>query len=381
MRPLFVRVLVVFGLASSFSWHAHAAVDDQTILRARATYDAGLQFLNARKFEEAIAVFGDAMRLKPTASIDFELGNCYRGLFSEQQDPAHARTAMDHYQKFLKQADPRLAESASLRAQAEHEVVVLSSVLARLPPELSTATTPTPPPLTKLLIGSQIPAQVFLDGESQGEPTPFSRVVQPGRHHIRVSAPGYKTEERDLQALEGRMIFTEILLSIAPGRLDLGTNVEGGRVYVDGLAVGNAPLQRSGLSPGEHTVGIVRRGHELWLDKVAIEADQTTRLTAHLQPTLQHKLAVVSAWTGGTSLLAGTVAGVMALVANSSLGQPGQDDASRRSYNDRLSTRDHLATASTVLLSTAVGLVALAAGLHLFDVPDEPTPSPSEVKP
>jgi hypothetical protein len=139
-------------------------------------------------------------------------------------------------------------------------------------------------------------------------------------------------------------------------------------------------LQRSGFSPGEHEVAIAQRGHELWLDKVAVEADKTTRLTAHLQPTLQHKIAVTSAWTGGASLLAGTVVGVMALVADSSLGQPGTDDASRRNYNDRLNTRNHLATASTVLLSTAVGLIAVAAGLHWFDVPDAPASS-LEVKP
>jgi len=380
MRPVVVRVLVVFCMAFSFSWRAHA--DDQTKARAYAAYAGGVAFLNARKFEEAINLFQEALRLKPAAPIYFELGNCYRGLFSEQQNPEHARTALANYQEFIKQADPKLAESARLRAQAEREVLSLLAVLARLPPEPATAAPAPPPPPTELLITSPTSAQVFLDDETQGEPTPFSRVVQPGRHHARVTAPGFQAEERDLQAVEGRMIFTEIRLQPAPGRLDVGA--EGGRVYVDGLAIGNAPLQRSGFSPGEHEVGIVQRGHQLWLEKVAVEADKTTHVTAQLQPTLQHKIAIYSALTGGATLLAGTVLGAMALVADSSLGQPGTDDASHRSYNDRLSTRNHLATASTVVLSTAVGLLAAAAGLHWFDMPDAPpvpaSPS-SEVTP
>lgn len=379
MRPVAMRALVVICIASSFS--SRALADDPTIQRAREAYAAGVQFLNARKFEEATHVFGEAMRLKPAAPIYFELGNCYRGLFSDQKNPEHARAALENYQEFIKQADPKLAESARLRAQAEREVLSLLAVLARLPPEPATAAAPPPPPPTELLITSPNSAQVFLDGETEGEATPFSRVVQPGQHHVRVSAAGFLSDERDLQAVQGRMILTEIRLQPAPGRLDIGANLEGGRIYVDGLAVGNTPLQRSGFSPGEHEVGIVQRGHQLWLEKVAVEADKTTRLTAQLQPTRKHKIAVYSALTGGATLLAGTVLGAMALVADSSLGQPGTDEASHRSYNDRLSTRNHLATASTVVLSAGLGFLVAAAGLHWFDVPDAPASPASEVTP
>ena len=60
--------------------------------------------------------------------------------------------------------------------------------------------------------------------------------------------------------------------SKANGQVKITSTPSGGRVLIDGLRVGQTPYEVSGMSAGEHTITVYKRGYDRWSKAVKIKA-------------------------------------------------------------------------------------------------------------
>jgi len=85
-------------------------------------------------------------------------------------------------------------------------------------------------------IVSNVPgADVYIDRKDIGAigKTPFTGHVKPGKHTVRVTAPGYFDETRDVPVAAGQMVPVDVPLREKPGHLTVRAR-DGAQVSIDG---------------------------------------------------------------------------------------------------------------------------------------------------
>jgi len=105
--------------------------------------------------------------------------------------------------------------------------------------------------------------QVYLDGEILDGTPPQRGGVSPGRHSVRISAPGRETVTREIDVTAGQQSVVEITeaqMAAARGRIVVRSATPGSRVFVDGTEVGAAPYEAD-ASLGEHAIVVRADGH------------------------------------------------------------------------------------------------------------------------
>jgi hypothetical protein len=105
--------------------------------------------------------------------------------------------------------------------------------------------------------------QVYLDGEMLDGTPPERGGVSPGRHSVRISAPGRETVTREIDVTAGQssvVEITEAQMPAARGRIVVRSGTPGARVFVDGAEVGAAPYEAD-ASLGEHAIVVRAEGH------------------------------------------------------------------------------------------------------------------------
>ncbi len=75
--------------------------------------------------------------------------------------------------------------------------------------------------------------------------------------------------------------------------LDAHSKPEGAEVFLDGVILGQTPLQRGGLSSGRHVLAMRQRGYELWSEWVLLPPWGTARIVAALDRRLSYDLHTV----------------------------------------------------------------------------------------
>ncbi|WP_168210503.1 PEGA domain-containing protein [Persicimonas caeni] len=70
-------------------------------------------------------------------------------------------------------------------------------------------------------------------------------------------------------------------------RLQIGSNVEGAEVRVNDTMIGNAPVERKGLPPGNYSVEVSQEGYDTWKVSIELTEGADIRLWAPLNETKQ----------------------------------------------------------------------------------------------
>lgn len=154
-----------------------------------------------------------------------------------------------------------------------------------------------------LRVTSNVPeAYVFVDDEKQQRPpwgrTPHGELIAPGKHVLRVEAPGYEphVETVELEASDQREVAVE-LTRLGYGIVRIDANVSEAWVSVDGRPVG---LWKRGekaleieLPAGRHTVNVTADGHKDLRAVFEVPRGQVLPLRAHMIP----KYPRGTAWT------------------------------------------------------------------------------------
>jgi len=162
-------------------------------------------------------------------------------------------------------------------------------------------------------------AEIWINGEREGN-TPYESLrLPPGNYKVRVAAPLYLPEETALVVQEGELTRHKAQLVANFGSLMVQSEPAGAAISLDGEPTRQAtPYQFDRQKAGFVLVELTLPGHGTWRERVEVAATETTKVN----PSLQARLGtlVVTAkqpngdvCVGGQVLLDGEVIGTTPL--------------------------------------------------------------------
>jgi hypothetical protein len=189
--------LVMLTMARAADAEAPSSASDP--VAAEALFNAGKVLIRQGDWSGACSKFEKSMVLDAAVSTLIKIARC-------REHEGKIATAWYEYQRALKLN--RELPGVSQRRRRELEDVIAKDALALEPriPRLRLSLTSVPDGTAVKRNGEWIPLPAL------GEALP----VDPGQHELLVSAPGYRTEQRSIQASEGKLTEVEIALVAQP---------------------------------------------------------------------------------------------------------------------------------------------------------------------
>ena len=134
-------------------------------------------------------------------------------------------------------------------------------------------------------------ASVILNGVKVGEPEFLKTFtipsVPPGTHQLRIVKEGFEDFNREVVVLPGATLRVQgrmMQMSSPGGTVSVSTSPEGANVFLNGLTLGTAPVWRTGISPGTHTLTVTAGNYYDWSRDFYISSGETSFINAVLFP-------------------------------------------------------------------------------------------------
>jgi tetratricopeptide (TPR) repeat protein len=347
------------------------AQDESDLERAKASFKAGANAYAAGDYLAAIQGLETAYALTPLPAIAFSLAQAERKQYGVKKEREHLERALALYKRYLEQEPDGARKNDAWLAIAE-----LNSQLETATPSEAQPRQQARP--TRLMIVSDTPgARIALDGGPLSS-SPLIREVLPGKHRARVEAPGYYDAERDVVALSGELILSELRLAERPTSLYVWAPV-GADIYVDGVYVAEGgALVTIPLAAGRHQLIVAQKGRRVVRRDVRIKRGQAHTEYVTLEPTTQRRLSEYLFIGGGVALGAGIVLSAFAVRSENSaenflalqkrehvIIKPAQLAA----YNGKIIERTRYRTAATIGIASSLGFFITGLFLHELDQP------------
>jgi hypothetical protein len=221
-------------------------------------------------------------------------------------------------------------------------------------------------------------ARITLD-DGPAAASPLIREVTPGKHHARVQASGYVDAERDVTALSGELLLTEVRLTERPGTLFVSAPADA-EVFVDGVFVGQGgQMITVSLAPGAHQMHVAQQGRRLARRTIRLERGKSHTEIVTLEATTQRRLSELLFIGGGAAIGVSLVLSAFAVRSENRA----EDFLRERrhtnvhpdrlvAYNASLVERNRFRTAAGVSVAGAFGMFITGLFLHELDQPTSP---------
>lgn len=368
------RWLCSLAIASFLTVPAMAEAAQNALERARILFDAGVQAYTAGRYNEAVESFKEAYVLSNKSQALFSLAQAERRLFVVTQDPQFLRNSIEHFRKYLE-----VVPEGGRRGDAAEALEQLDVLAARGTNTIEQTSAADQAGMGKLLVSTTTPgATISVDGAKAAE-SPALEVVKPGKHIIRVSAPGYITEEREVVAIEKSLLPVEISLREQPAYLSVTTRA-GASIAIDGRSYGEAPIaKRIEMHQGSHTVRVSLAGYHPRQTLIQLTSGKTNSLHVSLEQTRQRILSYVFFGAAGFSLVGAGAQGIFtfqertageAILKKTKTGNLKQEEL--EAYNSSVATAEQYRNLSLATLVTA-GVFGVAGAItYLYD-PQRPS--------
>jgi len=368
------RTLLALALSASFLPRSAFAADQPSDLeRAKESFKAGATAYAAGDYSAAIQALDAAYQLTPLPAIAFSLAQAHRRQYFVDHAGAHLERSIALFRQYVE-----LAPTGSRRADALDALSQLEPLAAAQPkassPSSGNADTVR---RTRVLVTSDAPgAQLALD-DTPAVPSPLIREVEPGKHRVRVSAPGFYPHERELNAIPGELTLTPVPLREQPSTLGIWTSPDAD-IYIDGayLSPGGDGVMVK-LASGKHRLAVGQKGHVVALREVTMQRGKTQNIRVALEQTPQRITSQVLFIAGGAALGTSLVFSSLAIRAEGSaedfLGDHRAGNvtaAALTSYNTSIVERDRYRLATSVSLAASAGFFITGLFLHELDQPD-----------
>jgi hypothetical protein len=373
MKRMALALGIVVALGGAQAPGADAS--GEVVEKAKTYFNAGAQAYAVGQYPVAVQAFEEAYKLAPRPAIQFSIAQAERRQYFVDRNADHLRRAIEMYRRYVD-----VVKQGGRRADAVQALSELEPLAAALPAAAapaSSAEPPRPAPVARVMVSSATQgARVSLDGAASAE-APLIGEVKPGRHRVRVVAPGFFDEQRDVVAVEGGLVALDLSLRERPAQLGLAAPADA-RVFVDGRPAGTTPLARPlELAPGRHLVSVLRNGSLAFSTEVELGRGESRTQQVQLQTSSQRITSYAVFGAGAASLVAGGVFFVLARSRQSSAEAVLEERAAGAisperldEYSEARDARDRWMRAGTVATGAGAALGLVGALLYAFDQPN-----------
>ncbi|WP_343843656.1 PEGA domain-containing protein [Bowmanella denitrificans] len=126
----------------------------------------------------------------------------------------------------------------------------------------------------RLQLATNVPAQVFIDGQAVGNSQQDITNLPLGQHQLQVTAERYLPYEQPIEIVGfGKLQTLSVELKPAWGTLQLDSYPSGATLSVNDVPQGQTPLQLE-LMAGEHRLQLSHPGYQSWQQRLQIEPGQ-----------------------------------------------------------------------------------------------------------
>lgn len=377
-----MRRRIAIGVCSALLCFAGTleAAKPGALEQARTYFNVGARAYAAGQFLDAVKAFQQAYKLTPRPGLIFSIAQAYRKQYYLDRKPENLRAAIQHYHEYLGRVP-----KGGRRADVADALAELEPLADRLQARSAPAPGSRAKPATEIMVSSPTPGvRISLDGHAAGK-LPFVSDVKPGRHHVLLTAPGYRPYERDISVLEGGVVPLDVPLEEEPATLRV-RGPAGARVSIDGREIGSVPLQPIHVQAGRHFVAVTENGRQPFSRELDLGRGRTVTLDASLPGTTQRTVAWLLLGTGTAAIVGG---GVLAMAAyqrqsdaQSILDRRARQnitESDRNAYSGLVNERDRFRAASAVAFGAGLAVAATGTVLFIFDEPRVARPGPERL--
>jgi hypothetical protein len=371
--------LSVFVIAATLaaSQVANSASPDETPRRneAKRLFRAGAAAYTTGQYLAAAQALEQSYELIALPATAFSLAQAYRLQFFIDQDPRHLARSVALYRIYID-----AVASGARRSDAVASLAELEPIKLRLDVEKKTGTALIPtqleayePPTQLMVVSASLGAKVVLDGQAPTD-APLIAVVAPGRHVAVVRAPGYATSQREIQAVEGRLVVVEVDLKEEPAQVWIN-GPPGAQLWLDGRMLATLP-QRSALmvTAGKHRLMVIQKGRVPWARFVTVERGGVLKVDVQLAVTVQRQVSYAVMAIGSAGLVTGGVLGLLAIQEDQEAARIKSKQASfvltaaeRDRYNNLIPERNSHANSAWLIFGIGVAVTGTGSLLYHFD--------------
>ena len=346
------------------------AQEGSELERAKASFKAGANAYAAGDYLAAIQALDAAYELTPLPAIAFSLAQAERKQYGgKKEQREHLQRAVLLFRRYLER-EPNGARRADARqALAELEPQLGSVAISEAPAK------PQARP-TRLMIVSDTPgARIALDGGAVSS-SPLIREVSPGRHHAHVSARGYDDVEREVTAVAGELLLTEVRLVERSSTLYVWAPAAS-EIYVDGVFMAQGgPLATLSLHTGRHQLIVAQPGKRVVRRELRLTRGQPHTEVVTLESTTQRLLSEYLFMAGGAMLGGGIILSALAVGSENKAEDflprwrlHGATSAALVAYNASIAERNRYRTGAVAAVASSLGFFITGLFLHELDRP------------
>jgi hypothetical protein len=372
MLPRFLFSSVLCWCVAVATWLSVAQAQPSDLARAKEYFRAGAQAYAVGEFDAAVQAFEQAYALVPRPAVLFSIAQAERRQYFLNHQRQHLERAVQMFRKYLEQ-DPKASRKVdAVQALSELEPLLVSTAPTRqAEPEARPPPAPTP---TRVMVYSAAPkARISLDAEDATS-SPLVREVTPGKHRVRVSAPGFVDSERSLLAIQGALVSFDVVLQELPAYLTVNAPA-GAELRIDGRVQGECPFPRPiEVAPGKHLITLTKNGFVGVSREEQLGRGENRAVRIRMKRSTQRTAALVMFGASASGVVAGGVFTYFAFRQQASA-QAFLDDRGRApltpedrdQYDSNRLDRDRLRLAAGLCLGAGVALGVGGTLLFLLD--------------
>lgn len=346
--------------------------DAAALKKAKGLFDSATKEYEAGQFENAIQLLNQAYRVAPRDGIVFSLAQTHRRQFIATTNPAHLKKAIALYELYMVRVP-----NGGRREEATSALESLR-LFSRGTSTDSSQVSPEPIEKARTRIYVNLVASgtlVSIDGKTPAPPGTFD--VSPGKHTVKLVAPGYYDEEATVTLAEGEGTSGNLPQREKPGKLVVNAD-DGSDIFVDGRFIDEAPITALEVPPGRHYITASKNGHVTLDEEILVKRAEVAKVDFSLETTSQRDVSYVFLIGGGAIAAAGAVLGGIALSreADAVAIAERQESGTVNITDDELADYDNARSDRELYLGLGIGGLAggaliglVGAGLFLFDKP------------
>ncbi len=126
-------------------------------------------------------------------------------------------------------------------------------------------------------------AEVTIGGASQGKTPLLLTTLPPGKHRVKLEAPGFQPKEVDLSAPDRTPVKLSVSLSSDSAKLTINSRPAAAEILINGISKGDTPMTVERIQAGNVNLELKKEGCKPYKQLLTLAAGQEETITAVLE--------------------------------------------------------------------------------------------------